>query len=253
MNTKPKNLLTGLFLLSMWPLIAHANTDWHFEFAPYLWLNNTKTEVKTPNGSFDTTLTFGDIINNFEAGLEGHFEAGYQRWTFMFDFTYLKLEFDDEAISVSGHPVEFSDITQTMYLIDTGIFYRLWSSSDSMASFELLGGARYLGSHLNLSVNFGEEIDVTDNIDSTSPIVGARLKYDFSPKISTWLRGDVGGFDVDGMRNTWSATAGIGYALAEHTQVGIAYRALEFDYKKSEDTSINYLMYGPMIGLNFYF
>jgi hypothetical protein len=156
-------------------------------------------------------------------------------------------------------PVDVSITSQTL-LIDGGVFYRVnktQTAPNQSLSLEVLGGGRYLGLKNQIGLGFNRSelfpgISVTGTTSVLAPIIGGRIKQDFS-KIHLWLRGDVGGFGVDNVTNTWSATAGLTYNVSPHMDLGIAYRALKINVTKSSELAFNALMYGPELGLVFQF
>ena len=223
------------------------NHEWHFEFAPYLWMSGIHGDITTKGKTTDVDLSFKDIIEHFQGGFQGHLEAGYKRWSLMLDATYLDLN-DDFEKQVDEIPFK-GNVKQKLDLIDAGVFYRILGSSS--AALELLAGARYFESDVTIKFDHIPH-KISDDEHSTSPIVGARVTYDFTSKIHTWIRGDIGGFHVDNMNNTWSAIAGLGYTIVDHVDIGIAYRAVKINYE-NDNSAINTLMRGPMIGVDFYY
>lgn len=218
--------------------------DWHYEVAPYLWLANLSTDVTVHGVSEHVYISFGDILKNLDFAMQGHLEVGYGRWSFMLDPTFMKLSKD---FTVHAIPI---DTTFWAALIDSGVFFQIFASpittNGSTSSFELLGGARYMGTKYELDV---DSLSLSQREDSISPIIGGRFKFYFNPKTMLWVRGDVGGFNVDGMKQTWSVITGLAYAVHKNFDLGIAYRVLKLDYVNNSDQFVlNTLMYGPMIG-----
>jgi hypothetical protein len=218
---------------------------WHYEIAPYLWMSGVSSDVTVQGVTQHVHLTFSDILKYLEFAAEGHIEAGYGPWSFMVDPTYLKISQDFTTHSI---PV---DTKQQTVLIDTGVFWRVFASPavnyGSYSTFELLGGARYMG--INTTLDADSLFSVSSNQNSLSPIVGGRFKFHVNPKAQFWLKGDVGGFHVDGMKSTWSVTGGFAYAVQRHIDIGIAYRVLKMNYAKDQ-VALNTLMYGPMLGFS---
>lgn len=252
----PKNIyvrfklfVTCFFVLvfATWSNTAAANnsshTDgWHFLIAPYLWASSVSGDVTVKGNTRDFHVSFADILKHFDFGAQAHLEAGHGPWTLMLDSTYLKLSDDRDKGLIRP------SITSQIVLIDAGVFYRIFSTplhADQFLSFEILGGARYLS--LDNQMDFPMRLSLSDRTQMTTPIVGGRLKADLTPKTYVWLRGDVGGFHIGHVNNTWSGSAGIAYSINSHLDLGIAYHVLKIDFNKG-NAAMNVLMYGPMLG-----
>jgi hypothetical protein len=227
--------------------IASSRDGWHFMLTPYGWASSINADLRVKGRSADMNLTFIDILKHLDFAAQGHLEAGYGPWSLMIDPTYLKVNDNSQRRSIG-----LSIRSQTS-LIDGGIFYRLFSKSFTPLTFislELLGGARHLG--LKNSLTFNQALTVSDSTDMTAPIIGARIKTDLTAKLGFWVRGDIGGFHVDHVKQTWSTTLGMSYALQSHIDLGLAYRILKIDYSRSS-SGMNLLLYGPMIGFSFHY
>ncbi len=223
------------------------NDGWHYEIAPYLWMSGLSGDVTVLGVTQNVHITFSDILKNLNFAIQGHIEAGYGPWSFMIDPTYLKVSKDFTSDSI---PV---NTTVQNILIDSGIFLRVFVapgiSDGSISSFELLGGSRYFG--IKSTLDADSIFSLSQKETSLSPIIGGRFKYYFTSKTLFWLRGDIGGFNVDGMKDTWSIISGLAYTIHKHIDIGIAYRVLKINYAKNADEfALNTLMYGPMIGFS---
>lgn len=248
---------------------------WHVSFAPYGWLSGVDGNITLKGNTTHVHIPFKDIFKNLDFAGEVHLEANKGRWTFMIDPTYLKLSKDikkslSKTINVpaNGEAVvtAIGTLTSATTLIDLGAFYRLFSTPDNKpyVSFELLGGARYLGLNNSLeynrylNVNIDDQtfaqlrsFDASTNDQMISPIIGARIKFNPTPNAHLWLRGDGGGFGIDHVTRTLSGIVGFAYTVHRHIDLGIAYRVLEIAFHKT-NSSGDIVMYGPMIGISFY-
>lgn len=237
-----------LFLTSYSPLaLAKPAEGWHLLIAPYGWMSALNVDLRIQNHSADLSVPFSEILKHLDFAAQGHIEAGYGPWTLMLDPTYLKVT-DNHR----WHTIGLS-LTSKTTLIDAGIFYRLFSktlSPNSSLTFECLGGLRHLG--IENSLRLAQTITLSDSTEMTAPILGARFKVNVSKKVGFWLRGDVGGFSVEHLKETWSSTLGFSYAIKPHIELGLAYRVLKINYNHA-NSSMNLLMYGPMAGIGFQF
>lgn len=248
-------LLIAALLLSL-PLCVEADLNhnqipdntWYFLFAPYGWFTSVSGDITTHNVTKHLHIPFRDILRDVKFAGEAHLEASYNRWSFMIDPTYIKLSQDIDKRILK------TTLNTDMTLVDAGVFYRLLSSPPSQpqfASFELLGGARYLQLGNDVEFDRRPELNVSQNESFCAPIIGGRIKFYPTQKTELWLRGDGGGFNVDNMRSTWSGTIGFAYSIHSHVDLGVAYRILDIDFREKNLTA-NVLMYGPMVGIAFY-
>lgn len=223
--------------------------SWHFMIAPYGWFSSIDGDVTVGNATKHVAIPFSKIFHNLDFAGEVHLEAIYGRWSFMIDPAFLKLttHFDKFVNDVR--------LTSKIWLVDSGIFYRVFSNTENsnyLASFELLGGARYLGVDNEFNFSRFPNLNVSADTNLFVPIVGGRFKFDVYSKLHFWLRGDDGGFGLDDVSNTWSVTVGASYTVHRCIDLGIAYRALGIDFsRKAAKTDIT--LYGPMLGIAFNF
>ncbi len=226
---------------------AQLDDNWHFLFAPYLWASSLSGNITIGNYTANIDESFRYLLRHLDFGAQAHIEASRGRWTFMVDPTYLKLSDDFTLASLA------SKVTQKMWLVDTGIFARVieFAATEQPTTVELLGGGRYMG--LSADLDIASLVSFSNTENSFSPIIGMRIKHMFNPRTQLWIRGDYGGFHVDGMNQTWSANAGLSYAVGKHWEIGVAYRILKLDFTDNANHfALNTLMYGPMVGVGFF-
>ncbi|MGB6976743.1 MAG: hypothetical protein WBE18_04735 [Gammaproteobacteria bacterium] len=234
-------------------LETRPDDGWHFLIAPYGWASSVEGDATVKNRTSHIHVPFRKILKYIDFAAEAHVEAGYGPLTLMIDPTYLKLSKDVNARLLNTQFTINAHLVSEVTLIDGGVFYRILSTGPATpeyASLELLGGARYL--NVSNTLTFARiSSTLSTNIQLTAPIVGARLKYDPTPRAHLWLRGDVGGFGVDNVKSTWSSTVGFAYTVYPHIDLGVAYRVLDIHFTTPNST-MNVLMYGPMIGIGFH-
>jgi hypothetical protein len=223
---------------------------WHFYVAPYFWASSINSDTNIDGISNNISVPFGDLIRSLDFGGEVHVEANNGPWTLMLDPTYVKLSDSKNSGTTS------LDTTSQNWLVDGGVFFNMFSnpvSADQMLSLELLAGARYLDLENSLGITTSvSHISTESENEFLTPIIGARLTFDASQTSHFWLRGDVGGFDVDNVSNTWQGILGYAYSLNQGTDIGIAYRVLKIDINKT-NANYNTYLYGPEIGIAFKF
>lgn len=227
---------------------AAEQNSWHFLISPYLWGSSITGHVTIDHETVNTNIPFSQIFDDLDFAGQIHLEASHGPWAFMLDPTYIKLSQNIDA----GYDV--ANFQSQMALVDTGVYYRIWSSlalapSLQSTSLEAFAGARYFA--LDNSIDQSSLGTFDNNTQTISPIVGGRIKYDYMTKLHFWVRGDIGGCHVDGMNSTWSSTAGISYTVLRYMDLGVAYKVLQLNYSRPS-FSMNTLLYGPMIGVGFH-
>lgn len=225
------------------------SNGWNFLIAPYGWLASADGTIHVGDFSSDFHVPFSQVLEDFDGGGEVHIEAGYGPITLMLDPTYLRLKQD-----VGDDTFFAGTLTSKYTLVDGGVFYQIASNcfpSGQSIALELLGGGRYVST--SSDVDFDRGFSLSTSADYFAPIVGARIKYELSPQTHLWLRGDVGGFGIDDVNNTWSSALGIGYNINPNFEIGAAYRVLKLDLDAARNSSVDTYLYGPMIGVAFTF
>ena len=241
--------------------------QWHFTVAPYGWLSSISATISVKEITNHIFIPIDKVLKNLDFVGELHLEASHGPWAFMLDPTYVTLSTHFSAGPIYVGPLKRTvlgpidvHVTSQTLLIDGGVFYRVFeeqATPNQSLSLELFGGGRYLGLKNQVGLGFSRTelfpgISVTGTTSVFAPIVGGRIKHNFS-KIHLWLLGNVGGFGMDDVTNTWAATAGLAYNVSPHMDLGFAYRVLNINVTKSTDLGFNALMYGPEIGLVFQF
>lgn len=223
---------------------------WHMYVAPFLWGSSISSDIDTQGISTHFTVPFSEIFNSLDFAGELHIEANNGPWTIMIDPTYVKYS------DTKNYANTQLDITSQNWIVDGGVFFNMFSnpiSADQMFSMELMAGARYLDLENSLGITTpANHVSTESNNEYLAPIVGARLSYDIGQTSHFWLRGDVGGFGVDNVSNTWQTILGYAYSINDNVDLGIAYRVLRFDTKQTNADTSTYL-YGPEVGIAFKF
>jgi hypothetical protein len=163
-----------------------------------------------------------------------------------------------------------------MFIVEMGGVYELhrWSASQgSYTAVDALGGFRYW------NVNVDATFDATINIDFSrlhlersggfalaksgvmqwvDPLVGFRVRHQFTPNQQIFVRGDIGGFGL-ASSITWQALAAYSYHW-QFTGYDVAallgFRALGVNYSTGngvDAAGLNEVFYGPIVGVSFHF
>jgi hypothetical protein len=265
-----------------------AYNPWRFDLTPYAWLPslNGSSTIKGHTADIDASF-FGDLIHRKIPkelfGLMTAFEARNDRFAILGDFTYLLLGASKGgARSVSLDPRLTADVsanfdtTIKMIITELAGAYELarWGSpAASTTSLDLYAGGRLWWQQAEASLNVNAALALrlprrsfnlsgsrayADSGDVTwvDPLVGLRLRHQFTPGHELTLSGDVGGFGA-GSEFSWQAIGAYRFALAQAygaTWSGLlGYRALYVDYSKGAGDTLyqfDMLQHGPIAGIS---
>jgi len=102
-----------------------------------------------------------------------------------------------------------------------------WSTEGSYSTFEGVLGFRYWNNsfaatfdasanvsftNLNLERSFGLAVARSDAIQWVDPVIGLRMRHQFTPRQDVMVRGDIGGFGLSGSQFAWQVVATYGYS-----------------------------------------
>jgi len=285
-------LLLATILASIHPVAAAeppAAPDpeaWRFTIAPYAWAVGITGSVKVRNQTIDTNASTIDLLQKSDSliGLMTYIEADKGRAGVYTDFVFAKLGFGASQTNYRN-PIAGLKITTTanaaltyqLFIIEVGGLYELfhWPSSTqgSFTALDGLAGFRYWNNSINATFDataninfsdlhidrsFGIAVARSDVIQWVDPVIGLRLRHQFTPRQQVFVRGDVGGFGL-GSQFAWQAVAAYSYSW-QYTGYDIAaaigFRALGVNYAQGggvDALAINEIYYGPIIGVSFRF
>ncbi len=264
---------------------------WRFDITPYAWMPSLSgsSTIKGFKTDIDATF-FGELIHREIPkqlfGMMTAFEARNDRFAILGDFTYLMVGTSKSGArsATYGSRIDVGadaalDVKVKMAIIEMAASYELarWGSpfggAGSSTSLDLYGGGRLWWQQAQASVgltaalalnlenrNFVIEgsraVDKSGDITWVDPLVGLRLRHQFSPGSELTLAGDIGGFGV-GSQFSWQAVGAYRWTIAKTANVTwggmLGYRALYADYSKgSGSTLYNYdmLQHGPIVGVS---
>ena len=261
---------------------------WRLDITPYAWMPslNGSSTIKGHTTDIDATF-FGDLIHRKIPkqlfGLMTAFEARNDRFAIIGDFTYLLLGASKSGSrSVSLDPRLTLDAganfetTIKMIITELAGAYQLaqWGTpAGSATSIDVYAGGRLWWQQAEASLNVSANLAVllprrTFTFDGTrayaksgditwvDPLVGLRLRHQFTPGPELTVSGAVGGFGV-GSEFSWQAVGAYRFAIAKAYGADwsgmLGYRALYADYSKgSGDTLYQFdmLQHGPIVGIS---
>ena len=209
---------------------AQGSPEWQFEATPYLWSAAMRGDTQAGNLPLThVDMSFGDILQNLDAGFMGAFEARKGRWGFLLDAIYMKVS--DAATSTQGPLTVGADATVKQWMYAGAVAYR---ASDGPTMIDLIGGARYSKLRVKAVIDaslFGlaGRTERTANKSWTDGYVGIRVQAPIADRWTLVGYGDVGGGGSD---STWQAAIGAQYAYSKDVAIKFGYRYLSVDYNK---------------------
>jgi hypothetical protein len=238
-------LLAALLVVPSAFAAGDGDDGWKFDLAPfYLWALTLDGDVGIGPIEQSLAVDFGDIWDNLEAVVTGHFEARKGGWGGIIDVSYLNLA--PEKTLSNGVTVG-ADLKVTMVELDG--FYSIVRDAHV---FDILAGFRYSGQDTGIDIT-PPGLSGSVDADWWDPIVGGRWIWGFTPKWQLSARGDIGGFGV-GCDFTWNASALVLWQPWKHVALAAGYRALDQDYEDGEGRdhyAWDATMHGPIAGINF--
>jgi len=260
---------------------------WTFSATPYGWvpLLNGSTTVK--GRTVDVDVNFNDLMDLIRHSeipkdlfaLMGYFEARKGRLSFFADLVYLKVGLDrsmtrSRSVDALNATVGASaGLKYEMFIAEFAAAYEVtrWGStgmSGSGTAIDIFGGVRAWWQRADASLALAGTINVgdlalnangtllaSDRVSWADPLIGLRLRHQFSPGLNFVASGDVGGFGV-GSQFSWQALAAVNYDFYARNNIiwsgMLGYKALSVDYSKGSGlTRYEYdmTMHGPILGI----
>ena len=254
---------------------------WRLSATLYGWAINTGGSVTALNQTIDTKASFLDLVQHSDSlmAFMGYFEADKGPAGLYTDLVFTRLGFSAQQTNyrnpIPGLRVTLNTqeaLTYQMIISEVGGVFELhkWSGEDAgnFTAIDALGGFRYwnmsvdvkFDAQLNAAVpslgfdrSFGLAIAHADAIQWIDPLVGLRLRHQFTPNQNIFVRGDIGGFGLASSL-TWQAVGAYSYAWQLHggeLAAVVGFRALGVDYSKTGGSfALQETMDGPIIGVS---
>jgi hypothetical protein len=253
------------------------------------WAMNVAGNLTARGQTVDVSESFIQLIQKSDSliGYMGYFEANKGRGGFFADLIWAKLGFDQSGVSyrnpIAGLKISTTTntaLTYTLTVIEAAGLYEIahWpGSSGSFTAVDGLLGVRYWNNLVDVTFAFAGTVDFSrlsatlgrdvefshsfaiahsGSLDWVAPVVGLRLRHQFTPKQEIMLPGDVGGFGLQS-NFEWQAPGVYSYAwqFTGYQVAGvIGYRALEVNHTSTgNNNSLNLVRHGPLIGVSMRF
>jgi hypothetical protein len=270
------------------PPAAPADPEpWRFTIAPYAWAVGVTGNTTVRGQTIDTNASTIDLIQKSDsiAALMAYFEADKGKLGFYTDFVFAQLGFGAGQTNyhnpIAGLQITTrynAALTYRLFIVEMGGLYEFaklpWSTEGAYSTLDVNLGFRYWNNSVNASFDasanvnftnlgfdrsFGIAIARSDAIQWVDPVIGLRMRHQFTPSQEVVIRGDVGGFGVSGDQFTWQVVGTYGYSwkyTGYDVSALVGFRALSMNYSQGSGANafaLNELFYGPIIGVRFRF
>ncbi len=261
-------VLAGGLLLAPNDTCAAEDDAWRFELSPYLWAPDIDVKSTVSGQTAAAEADFTDIFDLVEFSGALRFEAWKSDFGIIVDGTYVKLAVDED-VATPGPTINVDSDIEDVSLDLTGA----WRFADLPLTdggerliFDAIGGARYryLKQKIKVSgalnsggINVSGATNLGKSKDWLEPVVGLRVHWLLTERLSLALRGDVSGFGVGSASDsTWSLTGGVGYQFTDGFTAKLGYRHYDIDYSNgsgAEEFGLEGDMSGPYLSGTFHF
>ncbi len=254
---------------------------WRFSATAYGWLINVGGSVTARNQTVDVSASFIDLVQKSDSILAymTYLEADKGPVGAYLDFVFAKLGFGAGQTSYRSPEAGLSisaktnaALTYDLFIIELGGAYELkrWAGSEkSFTALDAVGGFRYWNNSTALSLDvagnvnvaslgldrsFGLAVARSDVVQWVDPVIGFRLRHQFTPSQHVFVRGDIGGFGLGGSQFSWQAVAAYSYGwqfTGYQIDAVLGFRALGVNYSSGsgiDRIGIDEVLYGPIIG-----
>jgi hypothetical protein len=243
-TTRTQNLVAAALAcalaLTTTAAVAAETDHWRFDASLNLFMAGLSGDVIVRGVPAEVDASFGDVLENLEAGAAGRFTVGYDRWSLSTEFSYMRLGVSAPAASLE----------MEQWLVEPTLGYRFCNY------FQGFAGVRY--NSLSGDVTFNGPLGkvATGTQDWWDPIVGAQLSLPLGgKKLTLDGRFDIGGFGV-GSDLTWQAYPYLNWRFTKWGSAQLGYRWLATDYQTgsgANEFSYDVVAQGPQIGFTFLF
>ena len=226
---------------------------WRVQLSPYAWLpaagGSVRPAARLP--TFDTSLSMGDVLRDLDGAFFLHGTARRDRFLLLGDFSLAALS-KGERFSFPELPLSIGikgKVTQTSLTLALG--YSVVEEPD--VTLDLLAGARAwwirasVRGDARLAPFFEGSAAGSASLSWVDPILGARLRWQLSPRWSLIGYADIGGFGA-GSRFTWQILGTANYQVSDQVFLSAGYRHMSFDYR-SGGRVLDLDMSGPLLGM----
>lgn len=225
------------------PACTLADEPLQWSVTPYLWASQTNVDLEfrgDPVGG--DTISFKDLLDQTDAAVMLHVEAGRGNWSVFGDLTWLKTSDTRDRMILAV------DVDSKTTVLDAGM---AWWPGGVGSSLSLIGGMRYSGfnDHYRLRLDDTPLTDIRNKDNYYDALLGVRYHFNLSERWDLLTHADYSFGDSEG---TWLIRANLAWTVGKRQMnrilFGYQYKEAEF---KSGDVRSDYSYHGPMAGFNF--
>lgn len=251
-NPRPVNTMrissaTGWLVLCLTciPACVQAAEPLQWSITPYLWASQTNVDLEIggdPVGG--DTISFKDLLDQTDAAVMFHAEAGRGNWSAFADLTWLKTSDTTDRVVLSV------DVESKTTVLDAGM---AWWPRGGGSALSLIGGVRYSGfnDHYQLRLDDNPVTELRNKDNYYDLLLGIRYHFDLGERWALLTHADYSLGDSEG---TWLVRANLAWTVGSRRMnrilFGYQYKEAEF---KSGDVRTSFSYHGPMAGFNFRF
>jgi hypothetical protein len=261
--------------------------DWQFRVGTYGWLINLSGSLSGRGHSVDFNASIVDLFQKSSslAALNGFFEARKGPLGLYGDVVWSKLTVPGSRVSqrnpIAGVQIGAtanSQLVMSLTIVEMGGAYEVmrWpGDAGSATAADIYVGGRYWNISNTLTADITGAVDFSraqfDRFDRSGsvgvialgtrdwvdPLIGVRVRHQFTPNQDLAVRGDIGGFGIssNGSQFSWHASAIYSYSW-QHEGYAIAalggYRALSSRFAAGPNIggTLELVIHGPVIGVS---
>jgi hypothetical protein len=237
-----KGIAAALFLMVAFPAGASAQTSpagamdgrWHFVAAPYMWFTGIKGDLSVADALVvPVDMSFSDIWDEFDLGLQGHFEGRKDRIGFGLDLMWVNLG----APVAPGAPVDSIKVDVRQLVTEGFGFYRVMTGGreENPAHLDLLAGVRFTDfrTRVTLEGADGNEIDSAFQDFSWVDVMGGlKFRAPLGSRFALLGRADLAGL---GSNLTWNLEGDLGFRASQRWTIGLGWRHMDIDYDNGDE------------------
>lgn len=242
--------------LSDGQLEAGRADEWRFRISPSLWYAAVDGSVAVEGFESQVDGGLSDISGAWNFGGGARFEASKGPWGVQLDFGYLSVDETGDDPNVPT-VIEIENAIDAVVL-ELGGVYRFYETALGDRQYSrwdigVLGGLRYTDVDVDADILAAPPIGDRSSSEAWfDPFVGLETNLQWTRRLSSELRGDVGGF-AGGARLAWQVAFFEHVRLTDSLALRIGYRHLAYEYEDGEgfdefefDTALS----GPIFGFD---
>ncbi len=231
-----------------WSSLSAVKTDpWRFNVDLYGWLPSAPIDIETAQGNASLPEDLDTILKALKFAAMGEGEVHKGPFGAFVSPLFFKGEIDEGFTGPLGQPRK-ATIGETVWLVDYGLSYdfgtlRLGENPDSpTVTLQPFAGALFFHDKIDVDVDpgkFGRGLDLDTTIDFNTPIVGLNTLWHFTDRWSARLGGNIGGFGVDDVTQTYEVVGTVAYHFELGDQAGRVFAGYRYLYIHYDDGALD--------------